>query len=185
MNALLERFNVEQLRLLLGCSCVVAVAGMFVYGILPELRALRANAAQVERAHHTLAQAAVTEADVAALTADVAKLRESLNGNLNVPPRQAEAALLRYLHRQAGLSGLRLVRVAPQRAKRADGVLVLQFEVEAVGSYSSSAQWLEALDSADSMAVLSEFSLAPENLKGSSLRLRASVQAYRYLGDSA
>ncbi|MFK7915073.1 MAG: type 4a pilus biogenesis protein PilO [Pseudomonadales bacterium] len=185
MNALLQRFNVEQLRLLLGCSCVIAVAGMFVYGILPELRTQRASAAQMDQARQTLAQRAVTEADVAALTSDVAALRKALEGNLSVPPRQAEAALLRYLHRQAALTGLRLVRVAPQRAQRADGVLVLQFQVEAVGTYSSSAQWLEALDSPDSMAVLSEFSLAPEGRAGATLRLRASIAAYRYLGDSA
>lgn len=184
MKQLLQRFQVEQLRLLLGCACVIGVASVFVYGILPELRSRTATLAQIESQQRQLQQRAVTETEVEAIAAEVDSLRESLNSGKGVPARQAESALLRYLQREAIRVGLRLVRISPSRERREDGVSVLHFEVEAVGSYASSAQWLEALDAEGSGAVLAEFTLSPEDNEGRKLRLRAAVQAFRYGEDS-
>ncbi|MGI9324251.1 MAG: type 4a pilus biogenesis protein PilO [Pseudomonadales bacterium] len=181
----LRTLSYEQLRLLAQCSCTLAIAAILAYGLLPQYRAQQALQTQIAMHKQQLRGPTIKQSDLEALTRENEVLRIALSGGKDpMPPREIESRVLQQLHAQAQQAGVRLSKVQPERDTRDDGLLVLQFDVEAVGSYSQCARWLEALDGEQSIAVLSSFTWQPEDAQGERLRTKSRILSYHRLGGS-
>lgn len=183
MNAWLqENLSFSQQRLILLCTSVVLTTAVAMYLLLPSYRAQQALAEQARNLEAQLNSTQIPASELDRLRTDIDTYNKSLaEQQLAASGQEAETELLRHLHTTALAQKLELVRITPARAQAAESVQELRFEIEIVGDYVATAQWLETLDSGANNTLLHSFEMGSGQGKGKTIRTRVTVLAYQVM----
>ncbi len=186
MNAWLQNnVTFSQQRLILICLSVVITTAVAMYLLLPSYRAQQAVAQQARNLEAQLNSTQIPASELVRLREDINAFNASLQQQqLAASGQEAETELLRHLHNTALAQNLKLVRIKPARAQAAESVQELRFEIEIVGDYVATAQWLETLDSGVNNTLLHSFEMGAatgNNSSGNDIRTRVTVLAYQVM----
>lgn len=189
MNAWLQNnVTFSQQRLILICLSVVITTAVAMYLLLPSYRAQQAVAEQARNLEAQLNSTQIPASELIRLQEDINVFNTSLEEQqLAASGQEAETELLRHLHTTALAQNLKLVRIKPARAQAAESVQELRFEIEIVGDYVATAQWLETLDSGANNTLLHSFEMGASTGNRSNskidndIRTRVTVLAYQVM----
>lgn len=183
MNAWLQdNITFSQQRLILACLSIVITAAVTMYLLLPSYRAQVALAEQANNLETQLKSSQIPASELARLRGDIDAFSASLDQQqLAASGQEAETELLRRLHNTAQAQHLELVRIKPTRARAAESVQELRFEIEILGDYIATAQWLETLDSGVNNTLLHSFEMGPSDANGKVIRTRVTLLAYQVM----
>ena len=185
MNAWLQdNVTFDQQRLILVCLSVVITTAVAMYLLLPSYRAQQAVAEQARNLESQLNSTQIPASELDRLRVDIDRFNTSLaEQQLAASGQEAETELLRHLYTTALAQNLDLVRIQPARAQATESVQELKFEIEIVGDYIATAQWLETLDSGVNNTLLHSFDMgsADGSGNGNAIRTRVTVLAYQVM----
>jgi len=178
-----QYLNFEQQRLIIVCTSVVATAAVVMYLLLPNYRAHEATTLSANNLRSQLRSATIPATEISRLRRDIDYYSAQLEASqMEADPKQAEAMLLQHLHNTAQAHQLTLLRIAPQRGQLTEQMLELRFNLEVLGSYANTANWLETLDTQSQNIVLQAFEIGSESSDGAALHTKATVLAYQTQG---
>lgn len=183
MNAWLQdNITFSQQRLILVCLSVVITTAVVMYLLLPSYRAQNAVAEQARNLEAQLNSTHIPASELSRLREDIQTFNRSLERQqLAASGQEAETELLRHLHTTALAQNLKLVRIKPARAQATESVQELRFEIEIVGDYVATAQWLETLDSGANNTLLHSFEMGTGTGNDTDIRTRVTVLAYQVM----
>lgn len=177
-----DNITFSQQRLILICTSVVMTVAVAMYLLLPSYRAQQAVAQQAQNLESQLNSTQIPASEMVRLQSDIDGFNVSLaQQQLAASGQEAETELLRHLHTTAQAQNLRLVRIQPARAQAAESVQELRFEIEILGSYVATAQWLETLDSGTNNTLLHSFEMGSGDTNGKDIRTRVTLLAYQVM----
>lgn len=177
-----ENVTFSQQRLILVCMSVVMTAAVAMYLLLPSYRAQQAVAQQARNLEAQLNSTQIPASEMIRLQSDIEQYSVSLTEQqLAASGQEAETELLRHLHTTAQAQNLELVRIQPARAQAAESVQELRFEIEILGGYIATAQWLETLDGGINNTLLHSFEMGTGDGNGKSIRTRVTLLAYQVM----
>ncbi|MGB5738371.1 MAG: hypothetical protein WBM54_03415 [Woeseia sp.] len=143
MQAVLQRFSLRELSLLLlGLGAAIAVA-LLAGLILPEVKAFRATSSAVDVLQAEAQNGAELETRMAEQFELIDKLRFRLHGDMaNLPPRQVESYIIGKLQKVSWNNNVELVSVQPSVGERIEVFQEMLFKVQLIGQYQDLYSWL-------------------------------------------
>lgn len=177
-----ENVTFSQQRLILICASVVMTVAVAMYLLLPSYRAQQAVAQQASNLAAQLNSTQIPGSEMVRLQAAIDGFNSVLaEQQLAASGQEAETELLRHLHTTAQAQNLKLVRIQPARTQAAESVQELRFEIEILGSYIATAQWLETLDSDTNNTLLHSFEMGAGDGNGEDIQTRVTLLAYQVM----
>ena len=178
----LDQLDDRQQRLLGVGTLVLLITALFIYVLLPQLKAYTKAA----DARAVLVSAAQEGREVGAqlesLRTEVADLQKQLHGDMaNLPPEEMEAYIIGRLQDVSWRNDVELVSVKPGSGERVQIFVESLFQVELVGDYFNLYAWLGDVAKELGFVVVKEYEMKPQqNVPDDPiLNVRLTLASYR------
>ncbi len=160
MESLLQQLDERQRRLLIACLAALVVAAAFAYGVLPQIRELRALFDNLEVMQRVTSAEDGASGEIDRLNQEMEALRKQLQGDMaNLPRRQIESFIIGRLQTISWRNEVALVSVEPAQGEPVEMYRELLFRVELSGDYFALLDWLTDVSSELGFVVIKEFQL--------------------------
>lgn len=182
MEALLQKFQLRELRLvLLGAGMIITVA-VFSGLVLPKVKLLQQTYQSVNSLEQASQGAGVLELQISRQHELLEALRFRLHGDMeDLPPRQVESYIIGRLQKVSWNNDVELVSVQPADGEQIHIFQEMLFTVQLAGHYADIYGWLWDVRNELGFVVIKELGLSRQDADDGQPLLRAelTMAAYR------
>lgn len=181
MQALLQKFSMRELNLmLLGIGSVIAIT-LIASLVLPKVKTLRETSAAVSVLQDAALDGADLERHMAAQHELIENLRFRLHGDMaNLPPRQVESYIIGKLQKVSWNNNVELVSVQPSAGEQIEVFQEMLFKVQLIGQYKDLYGWLWEARNDLGFIVVKELSLSRNDDSDDAPMLKADLNLASY-----
>ncbi len=177
----LDQLDERQKRLLMLGTLLLLVTVLFVYVLLPQMKAyktaLDARAVLVGAAR----EGREVSAQLESLRTEVAALQKRLHGDMvNLPPEEMESYIIGRLQDVSWRNSVELVSVKPDSGERVQIFKESLFKVELAGDYFDLYAWLGDVAEELGFVVVKEYEMKPQQNIPDNPLLRATLTLASY-----
>ncbi len=186
MNALLEKLDPREFRmLLLGAGLVITALAVTVT-LLPGVKSYRAVAQQVSVLEEAKDNAPNLEQHLQERHAQIEDLKFRLHGDIsNLPFKQIESYVIGRLQKISWRNQVELVSVKPEDGQQVRIFRETLFNIELIGEYQDIYRWLWDAKNELGFVVVKEYSMSRRDTIDDHPRLLAEVSLASYRADES
>ena len=178
----LDQLDERQQRLAGGGTLLLLVTALFIYVLLPQLKAYKTAADSRAVLVSAASEGREVGAQLESLRLEVTDLQKQLHGDMaNLPPEEMEAYIIGRLQDVSWRNDVELVSVKPGAGERVQIFTESLFQVELVGSYFDLYAWLGDVAEELGFVVVKEYEMKPQQdvPEDPVLNVRLTLESYR------
>ena len=182
MQEFLKNTPPRTILLLMASLCLLLLAALVSYVVLPEYRHYRQSTASLRLLESVTAQGDTLESEMTELNARVESLNHRLHGDMvNLPQNQMESFIIGRLQGVSWRNHVELMSVTPGMGNSVQLFEEVLFNVRVSGDYFDLYQWLQDMREELGYVVVKQFNILPATATDQGQRLTATftIVAYR------
>lgn len=181
MFDLLQRYERRELALILSLVCVLGLAPLSAYMVLPKVKSHRALSVSRDTLIAAAANEGELQARLDALREKVETLERRLHGDMaRLQPKEIEAYIIGRLQAISWRNRVELVGVEPGRGEAIETFREMLFKVSLAGDYFDLYEWLRDLGEELGFVVIKQYQMSPVDSAEKSPRLSAELTIASY-----